>query len=99
MTDGGAAGTAAVADLGKERDVARADVLGHGDLVRRLHGERAKVRRPHRVRSRRREGGDDGLAGQLGLRPVNLLGELGLPDADDGRGVLQDRSVGLGHHG
>ena len=39
------------------------------------------------------QGGHDGLAGQLGLRPVDLLGELGLPDADDGRGVLQ-RPVG-----
>ena len=31
--------------------------------------------------------GHDGLGGQLALGPVDLLGELGLPDAHDGRGV------------
>jgi hypothetical protein len=99
MTDGGAAGAAAVADLGKVRDIARADVLGQGDLIRRFHGERGKSVDLTGCDPGVAQSGDDGLTGQLGLRPVNLLGELGLPDTDDGRGVLENRSVGLGHHG
>jgi hypothetical protein len=43
MPDSGAAGAAAEADLGEVGDVPRPDRLGHGDLVRRLHGERGEA--------------------------------------------------------
>jgi hypothetical protein len=89
MADGGAARAPAVAHLREEGHVAGADGLGQGDLVGRLHRVGAQAvdlaGRDAGVTQR----GDNGLGRQLGLGPVDLLGELGLPDADDRRRVLQ----------
>ena len=89
MADRGTARAPAVTRLREEGHVAGADGLGQGDLVRRLHRVRAQTVDLAGCDARVTEGGDNGLGGQLGLGSVDLLGELGLPDADDRRRVLQ----------
>ena len=96
MPDGGAAGAAAVADLGEIRHIPGPDVLGHGDLVGRLHREGGQ---PVDLRGRDpgiSQGGHYGFDRQLPFRTVDLLGEFGLAYPDDRCRVLQ-RVRDVGH--
>ena len=75
MADDPAAGPAAVADLGEERDVAAADVAGDLDLLGGLHrvaAQGADLRRVDAGVGARRH---DDLAGELGFRGLEVLGK------------------------
>src|SRR3954452_23324393 len=92
MADDAATGTAPVAHLAEERDVAEAEVAGDLDLFGGLECVR---REP--VDFPGRDAGVverelDGLQGEALLGPVEPLGELRLPDPRD-RGPVADHRV------
>jgi hypothetical protein len=84
-----AAGTAAVADLGKERDVTEAEVAGDVDLAALLHREHRQPIDLGGLHGGVVERGRDRLARERELGVRQPLGERGLPDAGDGGPVGQ----------